>query len=148
MRKKYSFWLKTAAILQIITGLVHATGFFFQPEPQNDSEKQLLQLMNTYKADMGLGFAPTFSNLFLSMSICFTLLCLFGGWLNFYLLRKRVDIRILKGTTMINLVVFGICFLAMVLLTFLPPIVLTGLVFISLLISFFSFRAIPGNQAV
>lgn len=148
MLKKHSFWLKTAAILQILTGLVHATGFFLQPEPQNDTEKQLLNLMNTYKADLGMGFTPTFSNLFLSMSICFTLLCLFGGWLNFYLLRKGADIRMLKGTTLINLVIFGICFFVMVFLTFLPPIALTGLIFISLLISFFNIRSIPGTQSL
>jgi hypothetical protein len=103
--------------------------------------------MNSYKAEMGMGFRPTFSNLFLSMSICFTLLCLFGGWLNFYLLRKRVDIRTLKGITMINLVIFGICFVAMVFLTFLPPIILTGLIFISLLISILSFQSIPATQS-
>ncbi len=148
MLKKYSFWLKAAAIFQLITAVVHATGFFIQPEQQNETEQQLLQLMETYKADMGAGFTPTFANLFLSMSVCFTLLCLLVGWLNIYLLRKKADVKILKGVTMINLIVFGICFIVMAIFTFLPPILFTGLIFATLIITYISFRTTPETSSL
>jgi hypothetical protein len=140
MLKKYSIWLKISAILQLLTALLHSIGFFVQLEPQNETEKQMLTLMDTYKADIWLGFTPTFSNLFLSMSVCFTLLCLFGGCLNFYLLRKKTDLEILKGVILINLVIFGICFVVMAIFTFLPPILSTGLIFVALIITYISLR--------
>jgi len=143
MLKKYSIWLKISAILQLMTALVHSIGFFVQPEPKNETEKQMLTLMDTYKADMGLGFTPTFSNLFLSMSVCFTLLCLFGGWLNIYLLRKKPGLEILRGVMLINLVIFGICFVVMAIFTFLPPILSTGLIFVALIITYISLRTTP-----
>jgi putative copper export protein len=99
--------------------------------------------MDTYKADMGLGFTPTFSNLFLSVSVCFTLLCLFGACLNFYLRRKKPGLEILRGVILINLVIFGICFVVMAIFTFLPPILSTGLIFVALIITYISLRTTP-----
>jgi hypothetical protein len=132
--KKYSFWLKTAAVLQILTALVHATSFFIKDEPQNETEKQLNELFTTYHKDLGAGFHPTFSDLFISVSAGFGLLYLLGGLLNWYLL-KRVNPEIMKGVLNINILVFGICFGVAAVFTFIMPIVFTGLVFLALLIT-------------
>lgn len=130
--KTFSFWLKTTAVLQILTALIHSISFFVPPQAVNDTERQLIDLMNTYQSDMGNGFHRSMADLFLSMSICFTLLYLFGGVLNFYLLRKKAGAGLWKGLLHLQLAVFGSAFLVFMALTFLPPIVLTGLVFASL----------------
>jgi hypothetical protein len=130
MLKRHTFWLKLAAAFQILTAALHSLSFIMKHEPANETEKQLLDLMYNYKMDDGMGFGPTFQNLFTSMSMAFTLLLLFGGIINIFLLRNKAEIGILKGMTSI---LFGICFAVMATLTFLPPIICTGLIFVALL---------------
>lgn len=135
MLKNYTFWIKTAAVLQILTGLIHSLSFFNDPRATNDTERQLVELMSAYRMDLGAGFHPTMSDLFTSMSACFALLYLFAAWINVYLLRKNIGGELWKGLLNIQRFVFGISFVVMVVFTFLPPIVLTGLVFVCLAIA-------------
>lgn len=132
MLKEHRFWLKLATFFQLFTFLVHSSNFFVTPEPQNETEKQLLELMTTYKPDMGAGFNPSTDDLFTSMSACFSLFCLFAGLINWYLLKKKPEISIIKGLTTISLIIFGGCFAIMLVFTFLPPIICTGLIFLTL----------------
>ena len=45
--KKYATWLKTAAIFQFITAVIHAISLFVTPPPSNEAEKQLFTLTDT-----------------------------------------------------------------------------------------------------
>jgi len=76
--------------------------------------------------------------LFKALSSCFSLLYLLCGLINIYLLRKRVDVGLVRGLVGIQLLVLGLCFGIMSVLTFLPPIILTGLVFITLALTYFT----------
>lgn len=136
--KKYTTWLKTALVFQFITAIIHATTLFLKPPPANDTEKQLFALMNTYQFDFGAGFHRTIRELTLALSACFCLVCLLGGLLNWFLLRKKVEPEIMKGVITINLIVFGICFGLMAMFTFLAPVVLSGLIFLFLILSRFT----------
>src|SRR4051812_23820985 len=120
--KKYSTWLKTAAILQLIAAIIHAVTLFLTLPPNNETEKQLFTLMDTYKLDFGAGFHRTMGELIFALSACFCLVCLLGSLLNLYLLRKKVDPEIMKGVITINLVVFGILFGLTAAFAFLMPI--------------------------
>ena len=133
--KKYSTWLKVASIVQFLTAGLHSLSLFAKPVPQNDTEKQLLDLMKNYKLDFGGGFHHSMSEVVIALSACFSLVCLFGGLINIYLLRKKTDANVVKGVININLLVFGICFILMLLFTFLPPIILSGLIVLTLGIS-------------
>jgi hypothetical protein len=42
----------------------------------------------------------------------------------------------MRGVILINLVIFGVCLVVMSLFTFLPPIIMVGLVFVNLLAAF------------
>ena len=141
---KYTFWFKLAAGFQFLTALGHALSFLSEPVAANDTEKTLFELMNTYKMDLGAGYFRTMTDLVTSFSACFTLLYLFAALLNWYLLRSKADSQILRGVIIINTGIFGICFAVMFVFTFLPPIVLTGLVAISLLLSLMT---LPKNTA-
>jgi hypothetical protein len=46
--KTYTTWLRTAAVFQFVTALIHASTLFLSLPPHNDTEKQLLELMDTY----------------------------------------------------------------------------------------------------
>jgi len=145
MNKRIYTWLWIAAIVQYLTAVFHSTGFFIQVPPANDTEAQLVKLMSTYRMDLGAGYHPTMDNLFLSMSVSFTLLCIFGGVLNNYLLKRKPEISLLKGIVVIQTIIFGIDFIIMVFFTFLIPIIFTGLIFITLLLSLLSFRRSTNN---
>lgn len=137
MFKRYTFWLWVAVVLQLLTGAAHSLSFFVKPIPTSETERQLLELMANYRLDMGAGIHRSMHQLFTALSACFPLLYLLAALNNIYLLRKRVDTSLVKGLVAIQIVVLGICFGVMALFTFLPPIVLTGLVFMTLSISYF-----------
>ena len=143
MLKRHTFWIKTATVLQLLTAAMHSLSFFNEPVAANDTEKQLVDLMSNYRMDLGAGFHPTMLDLFNSMSACYVLLLVFGAVVNWFLLRQKVDAGTLKGLVVIEMAVFGACFAVMAMLTFLPPIVLTGLVFTSL---FAARMAFPKKQ--
>jgi hypothetical protein len=128
-------WLGAASVLQLLTAAFHTLSFFADPTPQNDAERALVDLMYNYRHDLGAGMKATMQQLFNALSACFPLLCTFGAWINFYLLRKTRDIALLRGVMGIEVVIFGLLFGVMAALTFLPPIVCTGLVFAALLIA-------------
>jgi hypothetical protein len=141
MLKRYTFWLWMAVVFMLLTGAVHSISFFVNPVPQNEVERQLIDLMRTYKNDFGAGFHPTMENLFTALSSCFSLLCVLGGLTNAYLLKKKVDAEIMKGFVGINLLVFGICFVMMLVFTFLPPVVLTGLIVVCLILAILTIQS-------
>lgn len=135
MRINFLFWLRAAAILQLVTGAIHALGFVLQPEPSNDTESKLMELMSTYRFDMA-PFHPTMQHLTEALSSCFTFLYFLGGTTILYLSGKGLSPETWKGLTGIQVLIFGAAFLVMLLLTFLPPIILTGLVFVTLCLAY------------
>jgi hypothetical protein len=137
MLKRYSFWLWLAVVFQLLNAAGHSLSFFVTQVPTNDTERQLLDLMANYRLDMGAGFHRTTHQLFTALSACFPLFYLLGALNNIYCLKKKVDIGLLRGLLAIQLIVFGIAFGVVFVLAFLPPILLTGLVFVFLAAAFF-----------
>jgi hypothetical protein len=133
--KKYSSWLKTAAIFQFIAAIIHAISLFITLPANNETEKQLFTLMDNYRFDFGAGFHRTMGDLLFALSACFCLVCLLGSLLNGYLLRKGVSAEIMQGVININLLVFGILLALTAMFAFLLPIFLSGLIFIFLIVS-------------
>lgn len=130
--KNYRLWARIAAVLMILTGMIHGLSLFVQGEPQNDTERQLLDLITNYRMDAGAGFRPSFSNLFTALSSCLSLLCFLGGATIFQLIGRGTPANTMRGFLSINIVIFGVCFGMMAYFTFLPPIVCTGLIFAAL----------------
>ncbi|HEY6243902.1 MAG TPA: hypothetical protein VIX17_08155 [Pyrinomonadaceae bacterium] len=137
MFKRYTFWVWLAVVFQLVNALGHSLSFFITQVPTNETERQLLELMGNYQLDMGAGFHRTTHQLFTALSACFPLFYLLGALNNIYCLKTRVEPRVLRALLMIQVIVFGIAFGVIVVFAFLPPIVLSGLVFLSLSIAFF-----------
>ena len=141
LRTRYTLWLKTAIVFMFLTGAFHALSLVARPQPRTETERQLIELMETYRLDMGDGFHPTMANLMTALSACFTFVCVLGGWVNAYLLRRRVAPDVLKGVVGIHLLVFAAVFAVMLAFTFSPPIVLSGLIAVFLLLAYFTIPA-------
>lgn len=141
MLKNYRTWLWAAVVLQLVTAAIHSISLFISPEPKNETERQLFEMMSTFRLDLGAGFRPTFGNLVTALSSCFSFVCLFASMVNSYLLWKRPDAGLMRGIVIINLVIFTPLFAVMAVFTFLPPIVLTGLIFVTLLAAFITMRS-------
>jgi ABC-type cobalt transport system substrate-binding protein len=130
--KKYTFWIKTAAVFMLLNAFIHSITLFVEFAPEDATGKQLVDLLTNYHPDLGPIFHPSFGNLLTALSSCFSLLCLLGGLLLFYLAKKIPDTGIWKGILNINLIVFGVCFAVMLVFTFLVPVAFSGLIFLSL----------------
>jgi len=133
MLKRHTFWLWLAVVFLFVTAVIHSIGLFIGPVPANETERQLLELMN-YQQDLGAGYHRSMRNLFTALSSCFSFLCLLGGLTTAFLLKRNAGPGILKGIVGIHLLVFAGVFVVMVIFTFLPPIVLSGLVVLFLAI--------------
>jgi hypothetical protein len=133
--KNYRTWLIAAIVFQILTGLIHSTSLFVPVQATEESEKTLVELFTTQRLDFGAGFHRTLYEMFLAVSVCLSLLFLFGGLLNWYLLRKKASTEIINGVLTLQVVIFGICFTTTMIFAFLPPIIFTGLSFIMLLLA-------------
>jgi hypothetical protein len=138
--KNHTNWLKAAAIVQLIFAAIHVATLFILPSPNNETEKQLYTLMETYQFDFGSGFHRTMNELTLVFSASLCLLYAFGGLINWYLLRKKADTEMIKGVITLGLIIFGIAFALIVRFAFLPPIILSGLVFVLLILSRLTIR--------
>lgn len=136
MLKRYTFWLIAAVLFMFVNGLMHLVTLFFALTPDTADETTMVTLMTTLRLDVGSGFRPTFYEIHTAMSASFSLLCFLGGSLTGFLLIKDIDIPIMKGIISINLAVFGVLFLLLAWFTFLPPILMTGLVFFNLLAAY------------
>lgn len=136
MLKRYTFWLTAAVLFMFLTAGLHSISFFVTPDIRNDTQRQLHELLHTYREDMGTGFHRTFFDLFTALSACYPLLLVLGGATLGYLLMKHVEPDLMRGVIAIHLAVFLVCLIVMIFFTFLPPIVMTGLIVLNLALAY------------
>lgn len=146
MSIKYTFWLKAVVTLQFVTGFFHVLSFVNKAQAANDTEQQLLDLMSNYKFDLGAGFHHSMNDLMNSFSISFALLLFFSGAINLFLLRNKINSPTIQGVIIINFITYLICFITMLLLTFLPPIICTGLIVLALLLAYLTVKKESSHQ--
>jgi len=136
MLKRYRFWLKAAIVFLFLTAALHSISFFVAPKIENEKDRQLSDLLHNYYHDMGAGFHRTFFDLFTALSACYPLLCVLAGLTLGYLLWKHIEPTLMRRILLINVFVFGICLIVMLVFTFLPPIIMTALIFINLVVAY------------
>lgn len=131
--KAYNIFLKCGIALMAITGLFHSISLFTSPKPQNETESQLIELMNSYQMDMGFGFQPSMANLVTALSSCFSLICFLGVLLLMILAKNDSSNAMTRPILNALLLCFTILFVIMFCFTFIAPVVCTGLIFLALL---------------
>ena len=140
--KLFRISINASVFFLILSGIIHSVSFIVQPQPENDTERQMLDLVNTFKMDMGAGFIRTFHQIFLFFSACFTLILFFGGILLYYLNKNNISKQLMAGTLNIYLVFYGILYILLWTLAFLPPILCMTFVFVSLVFSRWSINSL------
>ncbi|MGC4022022.1 MAG: hypothetical protein QM734_08800 [Cyclobacteriaceae bacterium] len=140
MQTKTSSWLNVAIGFQFLTAAIHSLSFLNKMKGQNEKEKQLIDLMDNYKLDWGSGFHRSMSEIFIAVSLCFTLIFLMGALINLYLTRKHASAELVKDIVGIQTLIFGAVFLGTVFFAFLPPIICAGIVFLLLTVSYFRLK--------
>ncbi len=133
---QHNLWVKSAIFLQLLTALFHSLSLVVDMQANNDQEKLLYDLMINYQFDFGAGFKHSMMDIFTSFSICFNLLLLYSASLHIHLIRSNTSPDVLKGVLLISIITYSLCFLTMMFLTFLPPVICTGLILISLIMAY------------
>jgi hypothetical protein len=117
----YKTLFKFGSWATIATGIIHSLSFLNEPQPQNDSERQLFDLLANYRFDLG-GTMRSMEELMNFFSLGMTFLCLFAGILNLMLLKHfDNDAALAKKIVGFNAIAWTLYLIPLYLLTFLPP---------------------------
>jgi hypothetical protein len=102
-------YFRIGCYILIATCFLHLIGHFQVPLPENDTEKQLLDLMATYQIDVGNGEAVTMQGLQKGFSLFFSLFFLWSGSLSLSLSHRLAEQKtLLKNISIINTISLGI----------------------------------------
>src|SRR5215813_2278346 len=89
----------TGAVVMVLLGLIHSLSLIRDLVPANDTERQLFQLMDTYRFNL-MGSMRSMTDLFRGFSMAFSVASIGLGVLDFSLRRERA--ALLKRVAMIN----------------------------------------------
>ena len=102
MTDKWDRRLFTAGgVALVVLGLVHSLSLFVKMVPANDTERQLLRLMSSYKFNL-MGSSRSMENLMRGFSITFMLGAWGMGALDLVLVRERLGL--LKRVALVNMI--------------------------------------------
>ena len=136
MLKRYTFWLTAAVLFMFLTAGLHCISFFVSPDIQNETQRQLHELLHNYREDLGLGFHRTTWDLFTALSACLPLMCVLGGATLGYMLLKHAGPEYMRGLIAINLAVFVVYLIVMWVFAFIIPVASFGLIVVNLLLAY------------
>jgi hypothetical protein len=136
MLKRYTFWLTAGVLFEFLTAIIHSLSFIIGLQPENETERQMVALITTYRQDMGAGFHRTFYELFTALSACLPLLCLLSGFTLGYMLIKDADLELMRGVLFIHLTIFSAALVVMFAFGFIIPVLSIGIVVINLLLAY------------
>ncbi len=85
---------KTGCVLSILTAALHLVGHFQEPRPENDQERQLLELMRGLRFDAG-GVTRSMQDILGGLSLSFTVLMLLMG-VHGLLIARAGDARLVR----------------------------------------------------
>ena len=118
---RYKTFFKFGAWALLATGVIHLMSFISKPQPANDTERQLFDLLKNYRFDLG-NTTRSMEELLNFFSLSMSLLCFFAGILN-VLLAKHFDNdeALAKKIVAFNAIFWTIYLVPLYLFTFLPP---------------------------
>ena len=105
----------------VLTAGIHSLNFLSDPQPANESERQMLDLMHHYQMDMGAGIQRTMNEIVTFFNLSLTFLCLLGGVLNLLMVKFFDNTELAARVITFNAIFWTIYLIPLWLLTFLPP---------------------------
>ncbi len=135
--RKVNFPFRLGTYTLLITALVHLIGHFYKRPPANDQERQLLELMTTYRMNMG-GIHRTVQSILSGFSLTFAALLVYLAALNLAIVRfGPEDRRFVRAITLVNVVMTGVLLVISAVSFPLPPTALFGVAYICFAVSLF-----------
>jgi hypothetical protein len=103
MSSRQRLWFRIGCYALIVTSVVHLIGHFSgPPPPANDTERTLLQLLQTYVIDLP-GGGRTFEQLMSGFSLAYSIFMAWIGAIGLMVMRRTGDAGIQRGLARINL---------------------------------------------
>jgi hypothetical protein len=121
----------------VVLGLVHSLSLMEKMVPANDTEKQLLELMTSYRFDL-MGSSRSMDNLLRGFSMSFMFAALGIGTLDLVLARERAGL--LKRVALVNTIWLAVMTAVSVRYFFAAP---TSCLAVALLIFVFAWIKLP-----
>lgn len=116
----YKTFFKFGSWALLATGAIHSLSFLNEPQPQNDSERQLFDLLKNYRFDLA-GTMRSMQELLNFFSLSMTFLCLFAGIVNLLVVKHFDNEALAKKVVAFNAIFWTVYLVPLYLLTFLPP---------------------------
>jgi hypothetical protein len=82
---------RIGCIVLILTGIIKLTGQFQEPEPKNDTERQLFELAETTKIDVGNGATITVNGTQMGFGLWFSLSLIWAGTMSLVFAKQLGD---------------------------------------------------------
>jgi hypothetical protein len=98
-------YFKAGSYVLIIVSIFHLFGQLFLSKPSNNTERELLYLMTTYKKEIA-GASLSMMEIQDGLSLCYALFFLFTGCMNLFLANNIYDKAVLKPISLINALAF------------------------------------------
>ncbi|MCC6462467.1 MAG: hypothetical protein IT260_18510 [Saprospiraceae bacterium] len=133
MLTNYKFWFKTAAWALLVTGLLHSLSLLNKPVGENDSERQMIDLMTTLVLG---GVNRTMYELYFFFSLSMSLFTLFAAVLNLMFARYYMPSAHERKFIAASLVFWTIFLVPLILLTFIVPVVCYALCWFFFLLAY------------
>lgn len=131
-------WLRGASYFLIFAGLIHLAFMFIPPEPKNETEEQLLELISNYDFDV-MGVSRSYDAMQRGINYGMVLFAVVVALLNLLLIRYPIPNELYAKVVRVNLlcaiIMFGLCLAyeippAMILFGIL--VLITGMAFVRL----------------
>lgn len=116
----YKILFKFGSWAMLATGVIHSLSFLNEPQPQNDRESLLFDLLKNYHFDLG-GTMRSMQDLLNFFSLSLSLFCLFAGVTNLLIVKHFDNDTLAKKIVAFNAVFWTVYLVPLYLLTFLPP---------------------------
>jgi hypothetical protein len=94
---------RIGCIVLILTGLIKLSGQFIEPEPKNDTERQLMELAKTTQIDVGNGAIITVHGTQMGFGLWFSLSLIWAGVVSLFLVKHvRENKGVLRKIAALN----------------------------------------------
>jgi hypothetical protein len=126
----------TGIVLQLLTGPIHLIGHLSGPSPPaSEDQKLLLELMSGVKEDFGGGFVRSTMDIFLGLSLQYSIFVVMVGLANLLAFRMAKETSYLRALCWLNAAFMGILAVNAFVYFFIPPLLLFVLPALAFLIA-------------
>lgn len=137
MLTTYKFWFKAGSWSLVVTALLHSLSLIGKPVPENDTERQMLDLMMNYQL---AGVNRSMFDLYCFFSLSMSMFTLFLAITNLMFARFYMPSLHARKWIAANLIFLTILLVPLNLLTFIIPITCYTVCWLFFLISYLYYK--------